>query len=448
MDDKKPASLRGKAKRIKIDSRVVAAALKRRATGCREVIADAVTPGLRLKVGPRGGSYTYTGRARGHRPDGTRHPVSEFTLGHVDDLTPAQARAAVEELQAVLAQGRDPKAEVREAKAKANADARARQTIRQVADRYLRSQQNWTDDDRERRAQQTEHQRQESLHVLRGIEEMGAGVADLWIGDMTMAHLQGVLDLHTGKPATARHRGLALDKFARWAMRKGYMPTNPFDGYERPKPPKPRQRQADAADVQALWNASDLPEVMHAFTRLAMLVPLRAGELAELEPGNIDLERSAIVLDGKETKNGDPFTIPLASSALEIVQQRLAVTGERERLFQLNGAGGPMNAWNNYNRRVRKYAPGFHLHDIRRLFVSVLAEQGVGDADTTDSLLNHRQSETRSGVRAHYHQARLWPRQVRVMRAWADLVSYAVEHAEWPPMEFEDDVVVALGSVR
>ena len=100
-----------------------------------------------------------------------------------------------------------------------------------------------------------------------------------------------------------------------------------------------------------------------------------------------------------------------------------------------------MNSWANYNRRVRKYAPNFSLHDMRKVFVSVLAEQGRGDAETTDGLLNHRQSETKGGIKAAYHQANLWPRQVRVMRDWAGLIGYAVEHGEWPQVDYADNVV-------
>ena len=61
-----------------------------------------------------------------------------------------------------------------------------------------------------------------------------------------------------------------------------------------------------------------------------------------------------------------------------------------------------------------------------------LAEHQKGDSDLADSLLNHRQAETRSGVKGAYQQAKLTEPRKRLMREWGRLVAHAVEHGEWP----------------
>ncbi len=418
------------ATRVQITSAAVAKALKNRAKGKRVVIRDLVERSMYLTVGPRGGVYSSSMRPRGTRTDGKRHPQREYRLGTCEELTPAQARIAVEELRHEIARGIDPRQEAARQAAVEATEAAKRKTLAEVGALYISAKITPA------RGKPTEHQRQQKLHVEHGIEETGAVG---WIGDVSQAHIQSVLDNHRNSPATARHRAGALDRMMRWAVKRGYVALNPFADAEVPPPPAARQRRTTAGDIQALWNAEGLNPTMHAFTKLALLVPLRATELAELTKDEVDIKRLAIVLPGKRTKNGDPFTIPLSDLAMSIVQDRMI--GSNGRLFQLNTAGGAMNSWANYNRRVRKFAPNFGLHDMRKVFVSVLAEQGRGDADTTDSLLNHRQSETRAGVRAAYHQANLWPRQVRVMRDWAELIAHAVEHGEWPPIDYADNVV-------
>lgn len=412
----------------KLTTATVGRALAARTSGRRTKITDTAEPALTLQVGPTGGVYYASLRAGGVTFEGKRHPVREYRLGTTIDITPEAARIAVAGIRNDLANGIDPR---KEAAAQAAAAA-ARKTLGEVAAAYTAA----------RLGGGTAHHRQQALHVRLGVEELGPAVAGAWVGDVKQAHLQRVIDLHVRKPATARHRAGALDRMMRWAVRSGYLDENPFKDHERPKPPAPRQRSLSAADMQALWNLDDPAQ---QFTRFALLVPLRASEIAELRPENIDLARRAVVLDGKQTKNGDAFAMPLVDAALALITERLAATTPGQRLFQLNLAGGPMNAWTPYYRRTRKVASTFTLHDLRRLFVSVLAEQGRGDADTTDSLLNHRQSETKGGVRAHYHQADLWPRQVKVMRDWADLVAHALEHGAWPSAGAE---VVSLAALR
>ena len=61
-----------------------------------------------------------------------------------------------------------------------------------------------------------------------------------------------------------------------------------------------------------------------------------------------------------------------------------------------------------------------------------LAEHNIGNADTVDACLNHRQSATRSGVRAAYNHATLTTQKVAIMSAWGELVAHAVENGAWP----------------
>jgi integrase len=103
-------------------------------------------------------------------------------------------------------------------------------------------------------------------------------------------------------------------------------------------------------------------------------------------------------------------------------------------LFPFNSTGGEMNTWSRFAKRIRAASglTNFGWHDLRRTFNSELAEHDIGDPDTVDACLNHRQSDTRRGVRGVYNRAKLTARKEAVMRAWGELVAHAVEHGEWP----------------
>jgi integrase len=406
---------KGRARRVTIDLGVVRRALADRDFG-RNVIADAVCPGLRLVVGARAAAWYYAYRPRGLRPDGSRFPGRQIRLGSVTDLSPAQARQAVETAQERIAAGGDPAAEQRAARTRASADRAARRTVEQMVDAY---------------AKVIGPHHPDIGNVRRTTRDARLGC--LWADDLTAEHLNSVVDELASKPATARARAGAMKRMSKWAKGRAIIPSDPFTEVTLPKPPPPRRGRPSASDVRALWN-SDLTELDLVFIRSALLLPLRAGELSELRAEHVDLRRRSVELPGTMTKNGREFSMPLSVAAFEILSGRITQSGGG-RLFQLNSAGGPMNAWTGFYRRVRKIVPGFRLHDLRRLFPSVLAEQGIGDSDLTDGLLNHAASETRGGVRAHYHQADLRPAQARVMERWALLVAHAVEYGEWPDLQ-------------
>src|SRR4029077_655101 len=60
----------------------------------------------------------------------------------------------------------------------------------------------------------------------------------------------------------------------------------------------------------------------------------------------------------------------------------------------------------------------FNLHDVRRSFVSALAERGF-DVDLLDQLLAH----SRRGVFGTYQRSSRWREKEAAMAAWAELVA-------------------------
>ena len=67
-----------------------------------------------------------------------------------------------------------------------------------------------------------------------------------------------------------------------------------------------------------------------------------------------------------------------------------------------------MKLWSHFNKVIRN-ASGvldFNLHDLRRSFSTIIAENTDYGEAIIDSLLNHSQASTRQGVIAHYQLAK------------------------------------------
>ena len=84
---------------------------------------------------------------------------------------------------------------------------------------------------------------------------------------------------------------------------------------------------------------------------------------------------------------------------------------------------------------------GWRLHDIRRSFVSHLAEAGH-DETVCDMILNHAASSTRAGVLGTYQRSSRWPAQVAAMKSWGELLAKFT--GQPIPHEPETSNVVAL----
>ena len=79
-----------------------------------------------------------------------------------------------------------------------------------------------------------------------------------------------------------------------------------------------------AADIKALWDgAARLPSARAAYLKLAILLPLRRQELADLKVSDIVFEGQNVELrlDGSKTKNSKTFVMPIVGTAAAIVRE-------------------------------------------------------------------------------------------------------------------------------
>ena len=401
----------------RIDLRAVDTAVKQqREAGKRVTLADTECRGLRLVVNASSASWTYAYRKRGFSDGGKRYPQRTMKLGDLKTMSAANARLQADQIKAAVRDGLDPAVETRAEKRLRDLEAARRTDLATLLDRYITESLNAG----------TKHHTDETAHSRKALSEMG--VAGLKPGDLTVKDIRRLLDMHKDRPATAQHRFGALSRFLDYLVDEQFLSVNPALSIARkrkPKSPPPKERYYEVDEVQTLWHSADnLKPVYRDYLRFLMVLPLRSTEAAELTWPQVNTDCMEIRLSAAGTKNNSAFTMPITDMAKTILDK--AKTAGTARAFQLsNKTNAPMTAWTHFQQMVQEVSgiKDFARHDLRRTFSSQMGNHSDFDEALIDSLLNHRQSATRSGVMRHYQQAQRLQKRREVMEQWDQLLS-------------------------
>jgi integrase len=149
------------------------------------------------------------------------------------------------------------------------------------------------------------------------------------------------------------------------------IPSNPVHSIKLPKDSKPRERRLEHGEAGKLFNAIGKRSAwyLRPFLVLAIETGMRRGELLSVRWRDVDLERRTLKL--KQTKNGDPRTIPLTPKAIELLGP---LQKTNDRVFPIKPNALRL-AW----ERLRKRAglEDIRLHDLRHEAVSRFFEYGL-----------------------------------------------------------------------
>jgi integrase len=219
-------------------------------------------------------------------------------------------------------------------------------------------------------------------------------------------------------------RGLA--RFLTWCGKQRLVENNicdEFDRDERPRSAPGRDHVPTIDELRAIWSAVE-NEPQRDLVRFLLLVPLRRAEAAGLAWSEVKWPARRIRIAARRAKTRELQELPLSPPALELLKaRRIAEKGE---LVFPAGEGKPYNGFPRLLKRIRARignseavkAERFVLHDIRRSFVTLLAEHGY-DVDLLDQILGH----SRKGVLAVYQRARRMAEREQALNTWADLMT-------------------------
>ncbi len=186
------------------------------------------------------------------------------------------------------------------------------------------------------------------------------------------------------------------------------------------------EQRLQLATSEQVWALHDaMPERLRAAVLLAAFAGLRASEACGLRVADVDFMRGVIspavqypAGELKTEMSRTPVPIPRAMT-LELSAHVAQWPGVHVLTDERGGQLGPWmldRAWRTARGKVAGLPDGFHYHDLRHYFASLLIASGC-DVKTVQARLRHKSATTTLNVYGH-----LWPDRDESTRAAVEAV--------------------------
>lgn len=368
---------------------------------------DEISSGLILRVSARG-NKTFEIRYTDSKGNKTR-----YTIGNVNSLSLAEARAQLFYTRDQLAKGVDPKAEISKRKSDAIEAERDRYTFAQLArdfqSRHLPTLSIKT---------QGEYARMIQKYLL---PEFGhRSVDSIRRRDVFTLHERVGID--EGHPRTANLVKAIISRMFTFAIEREYIESNPASNVKAHKAGKVRRdRYYTPDELCALWTAFESePEPVRSYFKILLLAGQRRDEILQARWVNIDLQRRTWTIPATDTKNKQTHILPISPHTLVILNELFQLTGRSEYVFESQKiANQPYNGVQVAVYRIRRTTGviDFRLHDLRRTCATYMAELGV-DRTVLGKVLNHKGIAQDHSVTAIYDRSRYFDEMGRALQRW------------------------------
>jgi integrase len=391
------------------------------------VLKDAEVAGFALHVTSRRAFWAFSYQPRGVNPStgkrwggGVRHELGDAMIMTVD-----QARTAAIKAKGLVRDGKSPHHDAMTLRAKAEASRSILPTtVAEALDAYAAALAVRTTPSPWTRSQAVRYSR-------KAVRLMKAEALALGALDANMVRLMA--ETMPGSQAERRHTFGAVSRFLKWCRKQRLVERNvcdDLDADERPKPGRARDHVPTLKTLRDIWAVvEDEPVHVRDLIRFMLLTPLRRDEASELPWGEVDFERQRLIISGERMKNDEMHELPLPEATLALLSSRRPANARSSEFVFPTAAGSAHTGWGRLLTRIREKIgeanaskdQRFRLHDIRRAFVSHLAD--AFDIDALDQVLAHK----RTGVRAVYQRAARMETRAKALAAWAALLLDEVE---------------------
>ncbi|MGO6667951.1 site-specific integrase [Rhizobium ruizarguesonis] len=369
------------------------------ATDKRQEIPDPSLKGFYLIIQPLpGGGKSWAVRYKGK---------SKFTIGSVGAWKLADARKEAGRIMRAYDEGRDPRAEKKEA---SSDDNLVENVLGEFLKRHVKAK------NKDRTAYDVEN-------------TINREIRPKWKGKMITAirrrDVVNLLDdmVDRGVPTMAVRTYALLKKFFNWCVERGILEVSPMGGLKPPATVEARDRVLSDMELRWTWLAAD--EIGWPFGPLFKLLAVtaqRKEEVAGASRPEFDLKAKepVWVIPPARAKNGREHRVPVTPLAISLIES-LPVIGGSSLLFTTTGettVGGFSKAKERLDAAMLKIARNearergddpdavkiepWVLHDFRRTAASGMAAQGV-QPHVIEAVLNHK-SGTIKGVAAVYNR--------------------------------------------
>ena len=260
----------------------------------------------------------------------------------------------------------------------------------------------------------------------RFLEQDLAAIGDSPVADITAPALLAVLRKVEARGAVeSAHRALAAASMVfRYAIRTGKAKSNPAADLKGALLVPESTHFASVTDpakigplLRALWGYDGSLTVIAAL-KLAPLLFVRPGELRSARWADIDLEAGEWRFVTSKTET--PHVVPLATQAVEILQDLKPLTGRGDYVFPSERGRDRFMSNNTINAAMRRLGYGtsdMTAHGFRAMARTVLDEVLGFRPDFIEHQLAHQVRDPNG--RAYNRTAHLAERK-KMMQAWAD----------------------------
>lgn len=380
-------------------------------------------PGLLLQVtNGVGRSWVLRVRVGGKR--------RAFGLGSFPAVSLAQARAKASELREKLAQGIDPVAERRAARAALLAEQRKRTTFDQCAAEVVKVKQ--------AESRNPKHAAQwESTLATYASPVLGA----LPVSEIELAHVVEVLrPIWETKTETATRVRQRIEAVLSWATTHGYR-TGPNPAEWRgnldtvlPKPAKVKKVSHHAAALPIGKVGGFMVELRKRDAlaaralEFAILTAARSGEVRGATWAEIDIQAKVWTIPAERMKAGKAHRVPLSDDALAVLVA--LPVGESDALVFKPDRGRQLseNALTNVLKRMGVEATA---HGFRSTFRDWVAEFTSTPHHIAEMALAHT---IKSQSEAAYRRGDLLEKRRRLMKQWAEFCREVPESGRVTPI--------------
>lgn len=381
-------------------------ALLRKPPRKRVDLMDGPVPGLMLRIGPGGATWSLRIRVvgeggitgRGHKKKGNKMRV---TLGEYPVVSIEAARARANLFLDQAKRGECPTAELE------NAATAGGLIVRALAEKFLA--------DYVRMKELRALRKYESalrVHVVPGI---GNVLADVLSREQVRGLVKKVMirvprgvgpqDRPQGGKEAARTVVGVVRKMINWGIRERLLKRtdNPVEGMEDNLPKKRRkERVLSLEEARIAWRAAGtLGYPFGPAYQLIMLTGCRPGEWSTCLRSYIDLNQALLVLPADAYKTDHVHVVPLGPLALQLLEDLLSHHRGHSGEYILSGTDGKnrLSGWTKGHARMmraicavsgeRPKVP-WTPHDLRRTVATRIAEQlGVGGEQLIKRVLGH-----------------------------------------------------------
>jgi integrase len=364
--------------------------------------------GLYLRVTATGGKFwVYRYMLDGRRRD--------MGLGSVELFSLAEARRRAIEARRLRADGIDPiDARQTNRQVKVVATAKA-MTFRACADRYIEAHKaGW---------RSPKHAAQWPVSLATYAYPV---IGELPVPAIDTGLVMKVIEpIWTAKPETASRIRGRIESVLDWATahghRQGENPARWRGHLENLLPKKTKVRRVEhhsalpyseiAAFMIALRQQQGVAARAFEF---AILTAARSGEVIGARWDEINLDERLWTVPGKRMKSGREHRVPLAESAIAVLEQMAAIRSS-PYVFPGQGAGQPLGTTGLLFQINRLGRAGLTVHGFRSTFSDWCAEQTNFTSEVREMALAHAVGDK---VEAAYRRGDLFDKRRQLAEAW------------------------------